>query len=138
MISTESPITVNKTERIKMTRGCTFLTVGETNLLRLRSKVHQITVSGTIQEVVQPVIEKFETSSPEEQKGLLSGYMEQVRNRIRMGANAFLDSQEPPFVLVYWVLPRDFISTMNKIGLQGRLTNESLMNIILSDAINGR
>jgi len=120
----------------RRSRGCTFLTEGEANLLRRRSKARHKSVSRTIQELVQPVIDRFENSSTEVREIMLQGYTEQNVKNMETGLKTFEESRSPAFVLIYWVLPKTFTDRLGDMAAKGRLSNESLMSSILMQAIH--
>lgn len=138
MFRVEASLGINRTQPIKMARGCAFLTHSEVKLLELRSKTRRMTVSSTVQELVQPVIDRLESTSSKQRRALLDGYLQQVLERSETGLNAFLDAQTPPFTGVYWVLPKPFIERINNVVSDGRISRDSLMNSILSNAVNMR
>ena len=135
MSSVEAPI-INEMQSTQMARGCAFLTEEEAKLLRFRSRVRHVTVSSTIQELVQPALVRLENAEPEERQRLLDGFLEQVFNRTEVGLNVFQDRQKPPFTEVYWVLPKPFVSRIENVVLNTRISRDSLINSILSDAVN--
>jgi hypothetical protein len=138
MSKVETPIFTNETQPIKMTRGCSFLTHSEANLLRFRSKVRHMTVSSTVQELVQPALHRLEEAEYVERQRLLDDYLDQVFSRTEVGLDAVQDSQRPPFTEVYWVLPKPFVARIDKVVANTRISRDSLMNSILSNAVNMR
>lgn len=137
MSRAEIPINPTEVRLVKMTRGCAFLTKAEARLLRLRSKTRRISVSSTIEELVQPALVRLETADGKEREAILNSYLEQIIGRSRAGLNAFLDGQKPLFTEVYWVLPEPFVERIDNVA-SGRISRDSLMNGILSDAVNMR
>lgn len=122
----------------EMTRGHTFLTEEEVDLLNLRSKYRHKNISSTIQELVQPAIDRFENVNLEERERQLKRYVEQVLIKSITVTNAFEDSKPSPYELVHWVLPKPLIDRLDNIATQGRSDRDSLMSCILSNAIDMR
>lgn len=134
----EASIGTNETQPAKMERGCAFLTHGEAQLLKLRSKVRHMTVSASVRELVQPALVRLESAEETERQAILNVYLGQVFSRSEVGINAVEGNQRPPFTEVYWVLPKLFVARIDNVVSPSRISRDSLMNSILADAVNMR
>ena len=138
MTRAEAPIGTNEPQPIKMARGCAFLSHSEASLLRFRSKVRHMTISSTVQELVQPALSRLEEAEQAERQRILDFYLEQVFSRAEVGLDAVQDNQKPPFTEVYWALPKPFVARIDNVVANTRISCDSLMNSILSNAVNMR
>ncbi len=122
----------------KMARGCIFLTQKEAKLLYLRNGRQRKNISATIQNLIQPRIDRLKNTTPEERESMLKGYLGQVISRSEIGLESFETGNSPPFIEVNWVLPKTFIDMIGNVADLGRLSSESLMSCMLSDVLNMR
>lgn len=122
----------------EVTRGYTYLTHEESNLIRLRSRVRRETVSHTIQDLVEPAVDELEKATVEERNSRLQIYFDQIITKSARAAEVFgdYDGGQTPFVEVYWVLPKVFVDRLSMITSRRMLSNEAMMSCILSNAIN--
>jgi hypothetical protein len=118
--------------------GYTYLTITDARLLKLRSRARHVSLSKAITEIVDPAIGTLESLSADERHVHFGSYLQRVMERSEEGLNAFLDAEQPPFQVVDWVLPKQLIDRIDLLISRSRISRESLMSGILSDAINVR
>lgn len=121
----------------EMALGHTFLTDIEAKFLKLRSKYRRHkNISITIQELIQPAIAVFEHANDYERERQLRGYAEQVFNKSEITIYASENCKPPTYIVTNWILPKTLMSRLSHIANQVWCDPQSLMNCILTNAID--
>jgi len=132
-------------EKVKMRRGGITLLNSEMHVLKLRSKYQNKTQSAVIQEIVEPIIARFESSDISDQERFLQEIEDHQNERLRHSVNHFrelgirgFDIKYAAYDALHWVLPGTFIDRVNQIAVRGTTDYEMVLSCIVSDAIGIR
>lgn len=122
--------------------GHVFLAEDLIILLHLRARNRHLSVSKTIEEMLNPVIQKVSSASPIEQTTMLLQSRARIRqkyddyDKMYSGTNEEEKSYGPyPFVGVNWVLPRVLVRSINDMAAKVNVSAEDLMSDMLSEAM---